>query len=239
MTYDIKKAEASDSNVTPNDTTTTQTPTANAREQKHHLNKNTTLSSANNEEPSITFSTHLPTHKRNLSKSSTTSRKENSSSSSSSAKSRHHRKPSKTNEIKYPEPDILEAPRLQVFYVHLCYTILQLLGHVREFLRKYGFEKRRGATDNTPKDFAPLFVSFEAFHTRNCYYRNRDCFNRPICSVPGAEIDLVDRVSDDYNWTFKYTGKKNRVLNMGSYNYLGFAENNGPSSKAADRKSVV
>ena len=36
------------------------------------------------------------------------------------------------------------------------------------------------------------------------YIRVRDCFNRPICSVPGGEIDLVDRQSYDWNWTFRY-----------------------------------
>ena len=33
--------------------------------------------------------------------------------------------------------------------------------------------------------------------------RIRDCWNRPIASVPGAEVDLMDRESDDYNWTFR------------------------------------
>ena len=51
--------------------------------------------------------------------------------------------------------------------------------------------------------------------------------------MPGAEIELLDRKTDDYNWSFYFTGKKLKALNMGSYNYLGFAENNGPSSKAA------
>ena len=51
--------------------------------------------------------------------------------------------------------------------------------------------------------------------------------------MPGAEIELVERKSDDYNWSYYYTGNTTKVLNMGSYNYLGFAENNGPSSKAA------
>ena len=36
------------------------------------------------------------------------------------------------------------------------------------------------------------------------YTRVRDCFNRPICSVPGGEIDLLDRESEDWNWTFRY-----------------------------------
>ena len=51
--------------------------------------------------------------------------------------------------------------------------------------------------------FVPLYSDFESFYTRNLYTRLRDCFNRPICSVPGAEIDIVERESDDYNWTVR------------------------------------
>lgn len=40
------------------------------------------------------------------------------------------------------------------------------------------------------------------------YTRVRDCFNRPICSVPGGEIDLLDRESDDCNWTFRFETPK-------------------------------
>ena len=47
-------------------------------------------------------------------------------------------------------------------------------------------------------------LDFERFYTRNMYRRVRDCWNRPIASVPGAHVDVVDRVSDDYNWTFEY-----------------------------------
>ena len=83
------------------------------------------------------------------------------------------------------------------------------------------------------KEFVPLYQSYESFYTRNVYIRIRDCFNRPICSVPGAEIELLERTTDDYNWSFNYTGRKIKALNLGSYNYLGFAENNGPCSKAA------
>lgn len=79
----------------------------------------------------------------------------------------------------------------------------------------------------------PLYQSYESFYTRNVYIRIRDCFNRPICSVPGAEIELLDRKTNDYNWSFYFTGKKVKALNMGSYNYLGYAENDGACSKAA------
>ena len=36
------------------------------------------------------------------------------------------------------------------------------------------------------------------------YTRVRDIFNRPIASVPGAQFELTERVSDDYNWTYRY-----------------------------------
>ena len=51
--------------------------------------------------------------------------------------------------------------------------------------------------------FVPLYADFESFYTRNLYIRIRDCWNRPISSVPGAHIDVMKRESDDYNWTFR------------------------------------
>lgn len=51
--------------------------------------------------------------------------------------------------------------------------------------------------------------------------------------MPGAFISLIERLSDDYNWTFKHTDKSIEVLNLGSYNYLGFAENNGKCAEEA------
>ena len=79
----------------------------------------------------------------------------------------------------------------------------------------------------------PLFQSFESFYTRNVYRRIRDAWNRPIGSVPGAELELVDRETTDNGWTFRFTGTKTKALNLGSYNYLGFAENKGECAKAA------
>ncbi|XP_044163019.1 serine palmitoyltransferase 2-like isoform X2 [Acropora millepora] len=85
------------------------------------------------------------------------------------------------------------------------------------------------------KGFVPLYSDFESFYTRNMYTRVRDCFNRPIGSVPGAEIELLDRKSHDYNWTFRYPGTTTKALNLASYNYLGFAENSGPCAEAAEQ----
>ena len=51
--------------------------------------------------------------------------------------------------------------------------------------------------------FVPLYADFESFYTRNLYTRIRDCWNRPICSVPGENIELLDRATDDYGWSFR------------------------------------
>lgn len=51
--------------------------------------------------------------------------------------------------------------------------------------------------------FVPLYQSYESFYTRNVYQRIGDCFNRPIGSVPAGKLDLLERVTPDYNWSFK------------------------------------
>lgn len=43
--------------------------------------------------------------------------------------------------------------------------------------------------------------------------RVRDNWNRPVCSLPGPVFDLMERVSDDYNWTFRYSHKQNQKKN--------------------------
>ncbi|KAK1893503.1 Serine palmitoyltransferase 2 [Dissostichus eleginoides] len=84
------------------------------------------------------------------------------------------------------------------------------------------------------RDFVPLYQDFENFYTRNIYIRIRDNWNRPLCGVPGAKMDLLERTSPDYNWTFVRSGRVLQdVINLGSYNYLGFAENKGPCADAA------
>ncbi len=61
------------------------------------------------------------------------------------------------------------------------------------------------------KDFVPLYQSYECFYTRNLYTRIRDVFNQPIASVAGAKVNVMERLSDDFNWTFKYD-EKSRVF---------------------------
>jgi len=105
-------------------------------------------------------------------------------------------------------------------------------------------------SDDTTK-YALLLKSWENFYTRRLYHRIQDCFNRPIASRPGATIEVLERVSADGNKTMSVLGPlgnlkdesdresyssgehygtvsdgrvTRRCLNLGSYNYLGFAD---------------
>ncbi|CAF1275230.1 unnamed protein product [Rotaria magnacalcarata] len=127
-----------------------------------------------------------------------------------------------------------ETPLYAAILTYLSYAILCLFGWLRDFLRQSNIEKKRGAVDpNAALGFVPLYQSYESFYTRNMYTRVRDIFNRPIASVPGAHVEVVERVSDDYNWTHRFTGKTINAINLGSYNYLGFAEKSGPCATDA------
>ncbi|XP_056903868.1 serine palmitoyltransferase 3 [Takifugu flavidus] len=133
----------------------------------------------------------------------------------------------------YKQEVFEQAPMYVAVMTYLGFGIVTLFGYFRDFLRAVGLEKCHLAREREEqKDFVPLYQDFENFYTRNLYMRVRDNWNRPVCSLPGPVFDLMERVSDDYNWTFRFTGRTlHNVINMGSYNYLGFAENEAESLK--------
>lgn len=132
-----------------------------------------------------------------------------------------------------------QAPMYVAVMTYLGFGIVTLFGYLRDFLRAVGLEKCHVAQEREEqKDFVPLYQDFENFYTRNLYMRVRDNWNRPVCSLPGPVFDLMERVSEDYNWTFRLTGRTiHNVINMGSYNYLGFAENNADFLKTVADKT--
>uniref|UniRef100_A0A668A3Y6 serine C-palmitoyltransferase n=1 Tax=Myripristis murdjan TaxID=586833 RepID=A0A668A3Y6_9TELE len=116
-----------------------------------------------------------------------------------------------------------ETPMLVAVLTYMGYGILTIFGYLRDFLRHWKIERCHIAREREEqKDFVPLYQDFENFYTRNLYMRIRDSWNRPICSVPGGQDGTggTGRVVTD-------------VINLGSYNYLGFAENVGPCADAA------
>ncbi|XP_052106800.1 serine palmitoyltransferase 2-like [Mytilus californianus] len=131
-----------------------------------------------------------------------------------------------------------ETPLSTAILTYLGYAVLVVIGHIRDFLRSIGIEKIKSCTEPKLQGYVSLYQSWESFYTRNLYRRIRDCWNRPICSVAGAEMDMLERVSPDNGWNFQLTGKKQHVLNFGSYNYLGFAENKGPCADAVEKSTM-
>ncbi|XP_064302833.1 serine palmitoyltransferase 3 isoform X1 [Phalacrocorax carbo] len=131
-----------------------------------------------------------------------------------------------------------QAPMYVAVLTFLGFGVGTIFGYLRDFMRAWGLEKRNIAEEREQqKDFVPLYQDFENFYTRNLYMRIRDNWNRPICSVPGPQFDLMERVTDDYNWTFRFTGRTiKNVINMGSYNYLGFAETDVNALKTVTRE---
>ncbi|CAL4082128.1 unnamed protein product [Meganyctiphanes norvegica] len=120
-----------------------------------------------------------------------------------------------------------ECTLFVAFCTFVSYGVLLLVGYIKEFFwPPSSMEKNR-------EGYVPLYVGFESFYTRNVYRRIQDCWARPISSVPGAEIDLMERDTPDYGWTMNLTGKIIKCINVGSYNYLGYAENKGACHDAA------
>ncbi|WOL16940.1 hypothetical protein Cni_G25728 [Canna indica] len=99
------------------------------------------------------------------------------------------------------------------------YGVFLAFGLLRDLFRRLLLDERK---PDDLKGYAPICPP-EDFYTRRIYHRIQDCFGRPIASAPDAWIDVVDRYSNDNNKTLHRTSNTSRCLNLGSYNYLGFA----------------
>ncbi|KAK4510188.1 uncharacterized protein ATC70_006360 [Mucor velutinosus] len=124
------------------------------------------------------------------------------------------------------EQKIEAAPLFVLVSTYLNYFVLILFGHVRDIMGKM-FKRKEYAHLRTNEGYAPLVSDFDSFYTRRMYIRIRDCWNRPTTAVPGRKITILERESKDFNMTFRLTGRKLEATNFSSYNYLGFAQNEG------------
>ncbi|CAJ1953323.1 unnamed protein product [Sphenostylis stenocarpa] len=119
-----------------------------------------------------------------------------------------------------PIPHIMiSIPYLTALTTYFSYGLLFAFGQFRDFFRKI-FD---WCSSNNLQGYAPICLGLEDFYIRRLYLRIQDCFGRPIASAPDAWFDVVERFSNDNNKTLKRTDKLSRCLNLGSYNYLGFA----------------
>lgn len=114
---------------------------------------------------------------------------------------------------------MITIPYLTALTTYFSYGLLFAFGQLRDFFRKIV----DWWTSSSLEGYAPICLGLEDFYIRRLYLRIQDCFGRPIASAPDAWFDMVERYSNDHNKTLKRTDKVKRCLNLGSYNYLGFA----------------
>jgi hypothetical protein len=126
---------------------------------------------------------------------------------------------------------IAEIPFLVALSTYLSWTLLFFFGHVRDLLAKLFW----GGTHPTSKaehGYAQLRQDYEDFYTRRAYYRVVECFERPLVSSPGRVMDVIIRSGKPGMMEHqKPTGEIRKVINLGSYNYLGFASQVRRSSR--------
>jgi serine palmitoyltransferase len=126
-----------------------------------------------------------------------------------------------------------EPPYYYLLTTYISYLILIIFGHVRDFfgmkLKEDGYRHLKARNG-----YAALNSDFDNFYVRRLKMRINDCFNRPTTGVPGRYITLLDRTSDDGNYHFNMTGTTTETLNMSSYNYLGFAQSEGPCADSVE-----
>lgn len=108
----------------------------------------------------------------------------------------------------------------------LSYSVLMVFGWIRDFFAMMtGRSRYFGANLRPKKGYAPLLNDWENFFTRRMYHRVQDCWNRPIAGPACAHgMKVMTRVSTDNNCTLHPNGRAVACTNLGSYNYLGFAD---------------
>ncbi|CAG8610241.1 12245_t:CDS:2, partial [Acaulospora morrowiae] len=127
-----------------------------------------------------------------------------------------------------------EPPYYFLFTTYLSYLVLICFGHLRDFFGKR-FRSKNYQHLKEQNGYAPLNSDFDNFYVRRLKLRINDCFNRPVTGVPGRKITLLERETKDYCKTFQLTGNTRECLNLSSYNYLGFAQADGPCADAVEQ----
>lgn len=144
-----------------------------------------------------------------------------------------HRYTSQHQGGSFPEPVMDEPPYYYLLTTYISYLVLIAYGHVRDFFGKR-FREENYRHLKPRNGYGALNSDFDNFYVRRLKLRINDCFERPVTGVPGRYITLIDRVSHDQNQHFEFTGTTTDTLNMSSYNYLGFAQSEGPCADAVE-----
>ena len=146
------------------------------------------------------------------------------------------------------------VPWFIAYTCYLGYMVFFVVGNLRDvcallFGGRFRPPKARYPSED-PTRYATLLMSWEHFFACRIYCRLQDCFNRPIASNPGTTIQVLERLSRDGQKSMEVVCRRSSTasddgdsyqrnphctatpdgtlwrecLNLGSYNYLGFAD---------------
>lgn len=79
--------------------------------------------------------------------------------------------------------------------------------------------------------FVALLTKFEESCRHYLYFSFRDSFQCVVVSAPGATLTHKERKFKENQVLGELSGRQDEFINMASYNYLGFAMNNGMGSE--------
>ncbi|UXI22667.1 hypothetical protein NH340_JMT08610 [Sarcoptes scabiei] len=127
----------------------------------------------------------------------------------------------------YVEPLRPEIPFHMLVSNYICHGTLFAFGYVNDFLRRIGLLESLDHVEANRPGYTKLYTTFAPFYYRNIILRLINMFQIPICSAPGGYTDFLEREFKPYNSEWKFTGRKIRAINMGSYDYLGHSTNSG------------
>ncbi|KAL4871736.1 hypothetical protein BDV12DRAFT_194191 [Aspergillus spectabilis] len=130
------------------------------------------------------------------------------------------------------DPVIDDPPYFIVLTTYISFLVLIFLGHFHDFFVKW-FQPHAYQHLKPRNGYASLYNDFESFYIRRMKQRINDCFERPTTGVPGRHVVLLNRSTRD-NINFQLTGAATNTLNLSSYNYLGFAQSEGPCANAVE-----
>ncbi|XP_046917662.2 serine palmitoyltransferase 3 [Dermatophagoides farinae] len=140
------------------------------------------------------------------------------------------------------DPRSMIEPSIVIrFLCYFSYMILVIFGYFRMFMEWLNLGDYNTIIERNRKDYRPLYNSWQAFFTRYIYRRVADIFAIPITGNPGGIVTVLERESNDRNFTFQLTGKQFDCINLASYDYLGFSRQSSsdPSIEQAIRKYGV
>eukprot|EP01102_Stenamoeba_stenopodia_P004283 TRINITY_DN14607_c0_g1_i1.p1 TRINITY_DN14607_c0_g1~~TRINITY_DN14607_c0_g1_i1.p1 ORF type:complete len:509 (-),score=107.00 TRINITY_DN14607_c0_g1_i1:388-1914(-) len=117
-----------------------------------------------------------------------------------------------------------DADSAPFFYCVFAYISLISASVLSAICNLFNQMRGIGYMPYTPKGYAPIIDETPAFFGRYLFGRISDCWDRPISSKPGASVDVMDRTGSRFTCDLELTGTTTKLLNLGSYNYLGFAD---------------